>query len=376
MDDPDVPPPFPVAGDPLAAGSAPASVDAFRQVLSRHRRHQAVMLAAGLAVVAVVGSASGYAIGRQGGSGATQVAAGKQPSAPPSSGRTPPAAAPSVAAGEAKAFAQAAAGNAPWTQLLVRDSADGVRVRLYEQAVPAPQTGCAPTATCAAPPAIAACVPANLVETEVSDDQVAGDTVAPSWQSSGGGLDVLEAQVVGQGQPQPILVAVIHSAQDVAAVDLTTSYGTDTQAVPAGWAALAVQLPAGYQAASSDTDVPTGTLTARSASGAVVTSAPLGPQTGGMPAACQATAETCTRESIAPAPGVSSSPGGKPAEPSSAPNQQVQVICSTRSGTVVSGSGSGRASGSSGAASGSSGAAAGGGSGGDTSPPASTVAHP
>jgi len=266
-------PPLSWVGDPLGPAPAGASVEALRAVLARHRRRQRVLAGVGLAVVLVAGSVAGFAVGQQGrATGATQVAAADQPSAgTPASG---PAAVPSAVGGGWSVRSTATGtSSSPDTQLLVRDATDGVRVRLYEQSLPTP--ACAPNSTCAVP-AEPSCVPSQLLEAEVSDDQVAGQTGGPLWQSpSTSGLDPVGTQVVGDGQPQPILVVIAHTGSDVAEVTVATSYGDDTEApTSSGWVALAVQLPAAYQPSGSS-DLPAGTLTARSGSGATIATTPL-----------------------------------------------------------------------------------------------------
>ncbi|HEY2430712.1 MAG TPA: hypothetical protein VGI06_17390 [Acidimicrobiales bacterium] len=315
MDEPEAPPPLFTASDPLSTPGTGASVDALRGVLARHRRHQLVVGG----VVLVVALVAGFAVGRQG-SGGTPVAAGR----PASSGGTPArATSPSAAGSAANAPApQVYGGGAevagspatPATQLLLRDSTDGVRVRLYDQPMPAPKVACATSggATTGAPTSGAAkggaapstpicpeaptpaCVPSHFLDAEVSDAQVAGSAGAMEWQDPPTtGFDLLASQVVGVGRPQPILVVVAHAGSDVTKVVLSTSYGSDTATpTPQGWVALAVQLPADYQPASAGDlgGPPTGTVTATSASGATVASSGLSGVNGKeLPAACQPT---------------------------------------------------------------------------------------
>src|SRR5205807_2669182 len=131
-----------------------------------------------------------------------------------------------------------------------------------------------------------------VLTAEVSDDQVAGVAGGPLWKTpSATGLDPVSAAVVGNGQPQPILVALAHAASNVAKVQLTTAYGSDTQAVPTGggWAALALQLPANFQSSATGQgpDVPAGTVTALSASGATISQTNLDQMGSKPPAPCQ-----------------------------------------------------------------------------------------
>ena len=290
-------PPVSWVGDPLGAPAAGASVDALRQVLARHRRRQRVLAGVGMAVVLVAGSAAGFAVGQQGrGASGTQVAAADQPPGPAPAAGTGSGPRPGVIAvgGSSGGGFFSPAGSSPPTQVLLRNSTDGVRVRLYEESLAKP--ACGADTTCAAVPV---CVPTQLLQAEVSDDQVAGQTDGPLWQApSSSGLDPVGAEVVGNEQPQPILVVVAHAGADVAQVELSTAYGNDSETPTASWVALAVQLPADYQAASGS-GVPTGTLTALSTSGARISSAPVEPLNAKtLPAACVPTPPVC---SVSPA---------------------------------------------------------------------------
>lgn len=271
----DTPPPPPGLGDPLEASASPASADALRAVLTHHRRRQTRVAWIGLVLALVAGSASGFAAGRRGrGPGTTQVAAGARPAA----GAGGPAAAGVPFFGAGAETATPSEGNTglreAFKQLLVRDAVDGTRVRLYER--PLDLYACAPEQKCAEPTR-QSCAPSGFLTAEVSDDQVAGQAGWPWWATaSTPGLTPAGVTVVGQGQPQPILVTAAHTGAGVARVTLTTPYGNDIEVPAGGWVALAVRLPAGYQAATQPSTftppvgVPGGTLTAVSPSGALV----------------------------------------------------------------------------------------------------------
>ncbi len=284
-DDPSSPP-VSWVGDPLGPPLAGASVDALRQVLGRHRRRQRMLAGWGLAVVLVAGSVAGFAVGQQGrGPSGTQVAVGPQPAA--SAAGAVPSTGGTGATFAIGTFGPGPAGgnSSPPTQLLVRDAGDGVRVRLYEQSIPKPE--CAPNAACAQPAVTSGCFPSHLIDAEVSDDQVAGDAGNPVWPSTSG-LDPVTVEVVGDGEPQPILVVVAQTGSNVAKVEVETAYGDDAEApTSSGWVALAVQLPADYQASSSSSNVPAGTLTSLSSTGATISSTDLGaPRVGPIPTSC------------------------------------------------------------------------------------------
>jgi hypothetical protein len=307
-DDRDNPPLPPL---PLGEGAATpaASADVFRNILHRHRRRQAAILGAGLVVALVAGSLAGFAAGRRGrGSAATQVAS----SGPASTATAGPQPAASGATANGGGFSSAGPASAlPPTQLLVRDASDGTRVRLYSWAVPVPTPACASGQTCAQPD-IAACVPTSMVTAEVSDDQVAGSADGMVWKALGvSGFDAVSAQVVGAGQPQPILVVVGHAGTDVANVTVKTADGTDTETpAPNGWVALAVRLPAAYHAGSGS-DLPDGTVVASSTSGAPVTSSPLASVTGAVLPPCAIPPQViCNAGTAAASPGPAVPPAG------------------------------------------------------------------
>jgi hypothetical protein len=301
-------PPVSWVGDPLGAPLAGASVDALRQVLARHRRRQRVLAGVGMAVVLVAGSVAGFAIGQQGrGTGGTQVAAADQPASPAPVAPTSSGSAPAVVAagGSGGGGFFAPPGSSPATQLLLRNATDGVRVRLYAQAFLKPT--CAPNTTCAAP--APGCFPTQILQAEVSDDQVAGQTGSPVWQAPPStGLDPVDGEVVGDGQPQPILVLVAHAGTDVAQVELSSAYGNDSETPTAGWVALAVQLPADYQGSASDSGLPAGTVTALSSSGATISSAPVAQLNPKMmlPASCVPSPPVC--DATPPSGGTSTAP--------------------------------------------------------------------
>jgi len=293
-DDPSSPP-VSWVGDPLGPPLAGASVDALRQVLGRHRRHQRMLAGVGLAVVLVAGVVGGFAVGQQGrGPSGTQVAVGPQPAA--SAAGSAPSTGGTAGIFPIGSFGPGPAGgkSGPTTQLLVRDASDGVRVRLYERSLSLPT--CPSNAACAQPAVTPSCFPSQLIDAEVSDDQVAGDAGSPVWpSSSSSALDPVMVEVVGDGQPQPILVVVAHTGSNVAKVELETAYGDDAEAPTSpGWVALAVQLRADYQASSSSSNVPAGTLTALSSTGATMSSTDLGPlRVGPIPTSCLPKTPVC-----------------------------------------------------------------------------------
>jgi len=289
MDDSELPPPLFATSDPLDVPGTAASVDALRHVLSRHRRHQLMLGAVGL-VVALI---AGFAVGRQGSGEGTQVAAARPAAAgAPSAVAKPQPDTRALAAGVGSVNGAISSSTAPATQLLVRDASDGVRVRLYQQTFTQPKATCSPSSgkTCPQVP-VPTCSPSSFLHAEVSDAQVAGTAGGVLWDAPPtGGLTTEAVQVVGAGEPQPILVVLAHAGSNVSHVTLSSSYGTDSAAPsPQGWVALALQLPSNYQPSSS-TDpqgAPSGTLTAVSTSGATVSSTALSDVNGkGAPPAC------------------------------------------------------------------------------------------
>jgi len=287
METPDLPPlpPLPIGDQP---GVAPADADAFRGILKRHRRRQVASGALALAVVLVAGGAAGFALGHGSGgtSHATQVAAGS-PAASATSGAsagaagasgvqgyaaTPSAGSPqggtvsSSGSGTVSGTVSVPPGGPTFTQLLLRTATDGTRVRLYEQQFTAPTFTCPPGAACPQP-AMPACGPAGFISAEVSDDAVAGQIDGALWQSAPAEtLEVVGLGIVGTGQPQPILVVIVHADPSVASVVLKTPYGTDTEAPTGQWAALAVQLPSDFSKSGAD-GMSSSTLSATDASG-------------------------------------------------------------------------------------------------------------
>jgi hypothetical protein len=189
----------------------------------------------------------------------------------------------------------------PSTQVLVRDASDGTRVRLYQQDIGGPKFACATGQTCVQPP-VPACVPASFVVAEVSDDQVAGQTGSPLWQpASSGALQMVTTQVVGAGQPQPILVVVARTAAPTAKVTLTTAYGSDEEApTGTGWVALAVRLPATFATAGA-MGAPVGKVVAADGGGNAISYGDLA-SASPAPPACQP-----PMSCVAPAPPSSSS---------------------------------------------------------------------
>src|SRR5207302_7187503 len=119
----------------------------------------------------------------------------------------------------------------------VRNAKDGTRVRLYQETYspplgkPVPQPNCKNCPQIALP---APAVPARTLTAEVSDDQVAGVAGGPLRQTTEpAGFDPAAAQVRGVGQPQPILVVIVHGGSGIATMEVTTPYGSDA-AVPSG----------------------------------------------------------------------------------------------------------------------------------------------
>ncbi len=273
MDEPEIAPlpPLPI-GDP--GGVPGASPDALRHILRRHQRRQLAVIAAGLATVLVAGSLAGWAVGRRGhDSAGVRVAAGGQPSATSPQAAAQPAIAPLPGGSSSSGGVSVSGSSGPSTQLAVRDAADGTRVRLYEQEFAAPTVTCATGQTCPQPP-VASCQPVALISAEVSDDQVAGQSGGPVWQQADGKpLDVVSIDIVGSGQPQPILVVVARTAQPTAKVTVTTAYGTDTATPSAGWVALAVRLPADFS--GGPTGAPAGKVVAADGGGNAIASSDL-----------------------------------------------------------------------------------------------------
>jgi len=307
--------PPPAGLDDALSGGRPASLEDFRGVLSRHRRGQLQRLGAGLAAAVVVAAGVGYVAGQSGrSSGSTQITqsqAAGQPAVPAaSSGAAQGGGGFSVGSGPAVA-------GLPETQLLVRNADDGVRIRLYQQALPTN----APSGACA---------PAGILQAEVSDDQVAGTAGGIEWSKpTAAALDPLSIAVVGAGEPEPILTVVSHTGAAVAKVVLSTAAGTD-QAAPTttGWVALAVQLPASATSASND-GVPAGTLTATAADGAVLATDQLnGIDTAANAPPCQGTNVTCRVT-------------GTVAPPEPAATVTTGAGTEVRIGTMISGSGCG-----------------------------------
>lgn len=333
------------SAEQLDVGAMPASTDALRAVLSRHRHRQSRLLGVVAVVVLLAGAGAGFAIGTSA-NNTTQLSAGAAPN-------TPPAAAPqpaNVASSSSGGFLTTAgpATPIPSTQLLVRNATDGTRIRLYQEDISA-KVKCPPNEPCAAPPPD--CLPTSVLTAEVSDDQVAGTSGGPVWKaSSATGLDPISAMVVGDGQPQPILVALAHAGTNVAKVQLTTAYGTDTQVIPAGggWAALGLQLPATYTRGANGN--PAGTVTALSATGATISQTSLDQMDAKSPGPCQPPpcpgapqqAPTTTGATHAPTTTAASNAPSTttcqcPAPPATPDQKKAAVACSFGTGPGVSG---------------------------------------
>jgi hypothetical protein len=175
----------------------------------------------------------------------------------------------------------------------VRNADDGVRVRLYEQTI---DKGTPPPG---------ACVPTAFLQAEVSDDQNAGTGGGVEWAApTTAALDPLGAQVVGSGEPQPILTVVSHTGSGVATVTLTTPDGSDHATPTGGWVALAVQLPA-----ATDT-VPSGTLTATAADGSTLATVQLDTVSAGKTPPCMPVSPACLKANASSSGGVSTSSSG------------------------------------------------------------------
>lgn len=266
MDAPDLP----SAHDLLGGGAVPASAEALRQVMTRHRRWQSRALGGAVVVALVGGSLAGFAVGRSGGGAhSTSLSAGASPpAAATSQAAAPQAAAPQGGTGAPGGGVGAQTGGGTLigpptaTQLLLRDANDGTRVRLYERAFSSPKVAQPPKgaqpltcpggtgADCAMPgsaPAASPCSPVGFLQAEVSNDQVAGLGGAPLFvQTAATQLSLVGDSIAGQGEPRPIAVVLVRAAPDVTQVTLTTDYGTDTASPVNGLAALAVSLPANF----------------------------------------------------------------------------------------------------------------------------------
>jgi hypothetical protein len=359
MDEPQTPPlpPLPI-GDTL--GLPTASADALRQILRRHRRRQTAIGGVALVAVLAAGSLGGWAVGRhdRGSLAGVRVAAGGQPTATNQGG------APTAASRGGGAVAAVAGGSpigtmlAPRsTQLLVRDASDGTRVRLYQQDIGDPQIACSAGHACPQAP-VPPCAPTSIVMAEVSDDQVAGQTGTPLWQSgASGALQQVTTQVVGAGQPQPILVAIARTSAPTAKVMLTTAYGSDAETPTAtGWVALAVRLPADF-AADASTGAPAGKLVAADGGGNAIASSDLA-SVSPFPPACQP--PLCNALAPPTSPTGSSTPGSAPStsvnasgpatasgcgclgpmvKPTTGSAGNVGEACASTGGSVSSGSG-------------------------------------
>lgn len=271
--------PGPVADGPDLPGlvdrgaTAKADPDALRVIMVRHSRRRRRFLWAVVAVVAIAGSTAGYVVGADRGS---------SPAAVLSSGSsTPSHATGSGSSAGVSGFAVANVGQpfGAGTQLFVRNTADGIRVRAYRGDFPKTTAGSyfrkttAGSYSCSSPgapatvpavpttrpgtpapgapgpfrgavgcgPPVGACLPAGFVSAQVSSDQVAGavDSSYPVTTPNQP-LYVVSAQVVGLGEPTPIGTVVVQAAPQVAQVRLSLGPGNADQMVPVhGFAVLA-----------------------------------------------------------------------------------------------------------------------------------------
>jgi hypothetical protein len=86
------------------------------------------------------------------------------------------------------------------------------------------------------------CAPSALLDAQVSNDQVAGSSASPVEKTPATQpLDVLDANVVGTGEPTPIGVVLVHTTGSVAKVVLTLKGGGTDEMTPTseGYAILA-----------------------------------------------------------------------------------------------------------------------------------------
>jgi hypothetical protein len=349
MEEPDLPPAYDVPlADLVDTGPhVPAHADALRSIVARTQRWRVRSLAGALLAVALLGPLAGYAVGHSR-APATTVA-----SAPRSTG-TPSAATPAQVSsgGGYTAVAEPAGTSTPPRQLFVRDTADGVRLRAYLQdfsalktttvcpAPPVPANGATVAAPACAPAVDPSCLPAGMLQAEVSDDQVAGATMVPvAHAAATQPVEVLEASVVGSGQPAPIGVVIVRTSSAVRKVVLSlkgggtdqmtptadgyavlagnvTGLATTTPAKPAAGAPNLLTIPVGF-------GFPEATLTAYDASGAALPSVTL-------PGTATAPPATCLLKPL-PAPGPGGAVGGSVGSSGSG---------TVSSGTVTSGSGS------------------------------------
>ena len=268
FNDPDVPLADLVDGAPTTS----AHPDALRAILARSNRSRIRTLAVALVAVAVAGPLAGYAVGHAG-SSSTAVASASRSSAAQPNAPAPAASGASAAASGTLAAGSGGSTGAPPRQLFLRDTGDGIRIRAYLQDVPAMKivsgcgiaTGPPATAGSAGPatqaptpagkPAIApapapcdlplpapTCSPSSLLEGQLSNDQVAGSSAAPVEPVPAGQvMDIVNADVVGTGDPTPIGAVSVHTTPAVAKVVLTFKGGGQDEMAPTadGYAILA-----------------------------------------------------------------------------------------------------------------------------------------
>ncbi|HWW52233.1 MAG TPA: hypothetical protein VNY84_00580 [Acidimicrobiales bacterium] len=256
------------------APTATAHPDALRAIVARGNRSRVRALAVALVAVAVAGPLAGYAVGHTGSPTTAVAAADRTSAAQPKAAGGPNTAAGSSAPSALGAAVPGDVGAAPSAkQVFLRDTADGVRIRAYVLDLPALKiaSGCgtvlrppaatgssgpailtpAPTSkaviapapeVCTPPIAAPTCLPSALLEGEVSNDQVAGSSEAPVLPvTTGQAIDILNATVVGSGEPTPIGTVFVHTTPAVTKVVLTFKGGGSDEMAPTkdGYAVLA-----------------------------------------------------------------------------------------------------------------------------------------
>jgi hypothetical protein len=135
--------------DDITTAGSPASPDALRSIVAKHRRGRTRTLGILLAVALVAGPVAGWALA-QGGGGGQQLATGSQPNG---SAATPQAANAPAGAGNASSAIAIAGPNMPnLTHLFTRTSSDGIVLRAYRADAPTqPKDSASTTAPSAEP---------------------------------------------------------------------------------------------------------------------------------------------------------------------------------------------------------------------------------
>jgi hypothetical protein len=246
-------PPTPDLRSLIDSGPAvPAGVDALREVVARRDRSRSRILGIGLALAVVAGPAAGYAVGQAGGSATTPVTSAADKTAGQSAAAPQSAAVAGGAIATGPTIAQPVPGlpNLPKpTQLFLRDTSDGIRIRAYLQdfskiAVASPNCPAGSPVNGETPtpcPTLPKCLPSlTSIDSQVSNDQVAGQLVGAVLSAPTEVLDVVGAGVVGVNDPTPIGTVIVHTGAGVATVRLTVpGSGTDQMAPVQGDAVLA-----------------------------------------------------------------------------------------------------------------------------------------